>query len=176
LHERRESYAKSDAWKKARRGFIPALERLPGLRVEGGTMEDDDYCATDCDDEEDVIRGCAACKRMHTRATAVLTFMGRPYWPDYTRSTKSAPLIYGSAIECGEAVLECLLLPLPSWSTMAVMKRLPLAGQCTLPRHLDLPVRLWRSLASASDGGCRRGGYVRQQRPEINRMHAGRRA
>ena len=39
----REVYAKSDAWKRALPGFVPALERLPGVGVTVGAAHDSAY-------------------------------------------------------------------------------------------------------------------------------------
>ncbi|EIE26346.1 hypothetical protein COCSUDRAFT_64448 [Coccomyxa subellipsoidea C-169] len=84
----REHYAKSDAWKRAVPGFVPALEHLPGLSVAEGHYEPS-LNAHYGEDDEDGVRECAACERLHSRATVELFFKGRPYWPDYKYGTKS---------------------------------------------------------------------------------------
>ncbi len=87
----REHYAKSDAWKRAVPGFVPALEHLPGLSVAEGHYEPS-LNAHYGEDDEDGVRECAACERLHSRATVELFFKGRPYWPDYKYGTKCVPL------------------------------------------------------------------------------------
>ncbi|MFX8820874.1 hypothetical protein ABTM55_19080, partial [Acinetobacter baumannii] len=81
----------SDAWKLAKRGFIPALERLPGLSTSGITgdvLDDDEDDYKVFDDPDFSVRECAACKRLHSRATVEMTFKGKPYWPDYKYGNK----------------------------------------------------------------------------------------
>ncbi|CAL8466622.1 g6158 [Coccomyxa elongata] len=84
----REHFAKSDAWKRALPGFIPAVERLPGLSMYQGRYDVSLNPGLEEDDPGEV-RECAACERLHSRATMELTFKGRPYWPDYKYGTKS---------------------------------------------------------------------------------------
>ena len=91
----REHYAKSDAWKRALPGFVPALEALPGLSREEGVYALDSVYATgpylqNNDDDDGETRECAACLRMHSRATCELVFRGVPYEPDYRFGTKCA--------------------------------------------------------------------------------------
>lgn len=91
----RENYAKSDAWKRALPGFVPALEALPGLFVEEGICAGDLLYATEPylqnnDDDEGDDRECAACERLHSKATVQLVFRGVPYEPDYRFGTKCA--------------------------------------------------------------------------------------
>ncbi len=83
----REHFAKSDAWKRALPGFVPALERLPGLSMDQGHYDISLNPGLEEDDPGEV-RECAACERLHSRATMELTFKGRPYWPDYKYGTK----------------------------------------------------------------------------------------
>lgn len=40
------------------------------------------------EDDPGEMRECAACERLHSRATMELTFKGRPYWPNYKYGTK----------------------------------------------------------------------------------------
>ena len=90
-HLRREHFAKSDAWKRAVLGFVPALERLPGLSLSEGHY-DPSLNPHHEEDDEGGERECAACERLHSRATVELLFKGRPYWPDYKYGTKCVPL------------------------------------------------------------------------------------
>lgn len=83
----REHFAKSDAWKRAVPGFVPAVERLPGLSMDQGHYDISLNPGLEEDDPGEV-RECAACERLHSRATVELTFKGRPYWPDYKYGTK----------------------------------------------------------------------------------------
>lgn len=71
-------------------GFVPALERLPGLSVSEGHF-DPSLNPLQQEDDDDDVRECAACKRLHSRATVELLFKGRPYWPEYKYGTKCAP-------------------------------------------------------------------------------------
>lgn len=80
----REHHVKSEAWKRAAPGFVPALERLPGLSWGQGHYEGEV-------DDGGEVRECAACERLHSHATVELTFKGRPYWPEYEYGTKCAP-------------------------------------------------------------------------------------
>lgn len=96
----REVYAKSDAWKRALPGFVPALERLPGVNVTVGAAHNSEFWQDQpflqgnegYEDEEDVLEGdtreCAACKRLHSRATVELLFKGVPGDPPYLFGTK----------------------------------------------------------------------------------------
>ncbi|KAK9916753.1 hypothetical protein WJX75_006571 [Coccomyxa subellipsoidea] len=84
----REHYAKSDAWKCAVPGFVPAMERLPGLSVSQGKF-DPSLNPHYQEDDDGGVRECAACERLHSRATVELLFKGRPYWPEYKYGTKS---------------------------------------------------------------------------------------
>ena len=93
----REQFAKSDAWKRARPGFVPALEALPGLSMGNGVYagdylqnDDDGYDDGDHDDCDGDTCKCAACWRKHSRGTCELIFKGIPYVPDYRFGTKCA--------------------------------------------------------------------------------------
>jgi hypothetical protein len=106
-------YAKSDAWKRALPGFVPALERLPGVGVTVGAAHDSAYWQPDeafllghDDDDrgqdplEDDARECAACRRLHSRATVELVFRGLPGDPPYLFGTKCAALRWRGPPAC----------------------------------------------------------------------------
>ena len=93
----RETYTKSDAWKRAIPGFITALERLPGCSVqprEAGLATRSRRYSSDLADEdfEGTVRECAACTRMHTRAAMQLVLKGKLGDPGYMRGAKCALL------------------------------------------------------------------------------------
>lgn len=71
-------------------GFVPAMERLPGLSVSQGHF-DPSLNPHYQEDDDGGVRECAACERLHSRATVELLFKGRPYWPEYKYGIKCAP-------------------------------------------------------------------------------------
>ena len=86
---------KSDAWKRAVPGFVPALEALPGVSIAGGIDTGTSVYAAEPylqnnDDDDGGMRECTACERLHSRATVELVFKGVPHEPDYRFGTKCA--------------------------------------------------------------------------------------
>ena len=89
----RETYTKSDAWKRAIPGFITALERLPGCSVQpreaGLGSQNRRYSSGLADEDfEGIVRECAACTRKHTRAAMQLVLKGRLGDPGYMKGAK----------------------------------------------------------------------------------------
>ena len=92
----RETYTKSDAWKRAIPGFITALERLPGCSVQpresgqSGQKARNRRYSNDLADEdfEGTARDCAACTRKHSRCAMQIVLKGRLGDPGYIKGTK----------------------------------------------------------------------------------------
>jgi hypothetical protein len=92
----RETYTKSDAWKRSIPGFITALERLPGCSVQpresgqSGKKARNRRHSNDLADEdfEGTARDCAACTRKHSRCAMQIVLKGRLGDPVYIKGTK----------------------------------------------------------------------------------------